>query len=230
LVITARIDSALLCTAIRKADIINRYYPVLKEWEDSHFLTLTVKAVKLKNLKKWTDGMIQAFQIIKRRCNKRHQRGKGIKLIGVKSLECNFNPKKKTYNPHFHIITQDRETAELLKKEWQKQWTSKHTYSGAQFIRKVESLEKDLIETIKYGSKIFTEPDLKKQSKKSNPKIYVNALDEILKAMKGKRLFDRFGFNLPKQNHSEASQKFVDKFIEWEFYRTYIPTRILFRP
>ena len=208
-----------ICTAIRKADIINRYYPVLKEWKDPHFITLTIRTVKLNKLQNRVLAMQRAFRLIKGRCNKRHQRGKGIKLVGVKSLECNFNPIKKTYNPHFHIITPDKETAELLKKEWMIQWTPKHTSPKAQKIRRVKSLERDLIETIKYGSKIFTEPDVmkKKGANKLDKKIYVNALDEILIAMKGKRLFDRFGFNLPKQKRSEASLKFIDKFIEWEF-------------
>ena len=32
-------------------------------------------------------------KIISRKCRKRAQRNKGIKLIGIKSLECNYNPK-----------------------------------------------------------------------------------------------------------------------------------------
>ena len=59
--------------------------------------------------------MNKAFSIIKERCKKRHQRGTGIQLIGIKSLECNFNPQKKTYNPHFHIIVPNKEIATLLK-------------------------------------------------------------------------------------------------------------------
>ena len=41
-----------ICCAIRKADIINRYFPTLKTWEEPHFVTLTVKAIKEKNLNK----------------------------------------------------------------------------------------------------------------------------------------------------------------------------------
>lgn len=29
-----------VCNAIRKADMINRYYPVISQWEDVHFVTL----------------------------------------------------------------------------------------------------------------------------------------------------------------------------------------------
>ena len=215
-----------VCNAIRKADTINRYYPVLLKWEDVHFVTLTVKACKAKKLNEWMCKMNRAFELIHNRCKKRHQRGKGIKLIGIKSLECNFNPYKKTYNPHFHIIVPSREIAYLLKKEWLKQWRPiyksvyryKYTNPGAQKISKVTSLEHSLIETIKYGSKIFTEPDLKKKSKQPiKPMIYAYALDNILVAMKGKRIFERFGFNLPKQPTKKQTSKLVKNYETWLF-------------
>lgn len=210
-----------VCLAIRKADTINRYYPELKNWKDAHFVTLTVKAVNGKNLNKWVKGMNRAFELIKNRCKKRHQRGKGIKLIGVKSLECNFNPQKKTYNPHFHIIVPSKEVADLLKQEWIKQWKSDKklfTSHKAQHIRKVEDLEHDLIETIKYGSKIFTEPDLKNKGKQAlSPMVYAYALDNIFVAMKGIRIFERFGFNLPKQEPKQSSYKLIEDYKEWEF-------------
>jgi len=213
-----------ICCAIRKADKINQYYPVLKQWKDPHFVTLTVKSVKEKNLNLYVFGLQKAFRQIRERCKKRHQRGKGLKLIGVKSLECNFNPKTKTYNPHFHIIVPNKEIADLLKKEWMIQWKSDkrmYTYQGAQYIRKVENLERDLIETIKYGSKISTEPDLNKKSNDPKSKIiYVYALDNILCAMKGHRIFDRFGFNLPKQEKRQVSYKFVQDYKEWIFDST----------
>ncbi len=99
-----------ICNAIRKADMINRYYPVISQWNDVQFVTLTVKSCKETNLNLWVFGMKRAFEMIKNRCNKRYQRGKGIKLIGVKSLECNFNPIKKRTTP---IITSLYQTKKL---------------------------------------------------------------------------------------------------------------------
>ncbi|GGF78995.1 protein rep [Wenyingzhuangia marina] len=210
-----------VCCAIRKAEIINKYYPVLKEWEKPYFVTLTTKAVKAKNLNKWIFGMNRAFNIIKNRCKKRYQRGTGIQLIGVKSLECNFNPQRKTYNPHFHIIVPNKVIADLLKKEWMLQWNQTgviYTSPKAQHIREVENLERDLIETIKYGSKIFTEADLKKKGKKATtPLIYALALDNILCAMKGKRIFERFGFNLPKTSKKKPIKQLVINYEEFIF-------------
>jgi len=215
-----------VCNAIRKADTINRYYPIISQWEDVYFVTLTVKACKEEKLNRWIYGMLRAFELIHNRCKKRYQRGKGIKLIGVKSLECNFNPIKKTYNPHFHLIVPSKEIAVLLKKEWLKQWRPKNknvyrykfTRPKSQDIKSVYNLESALIETIKYGSKIFSEPDIRQKSKqKIPPKIYARALDNIFVAMKGKRIFDRFGFNLPKQPEKKSITKLVVDFENWTF-------------
>ena len=115
-----------ICNAIRKADTINRYYPIISKWEDPYFVTLTVKACKEDKLNRWIYGMFKAFNLIHGRCKKRHQRGTGTMLIGIKSLECNFNPIKKTYNPHFHIIVPNYDVALLLKKEWLNQWRPKN--------------------------------------------------------------------------------------------------------
>jgi hypothetical protein len=63
-------------------------------------------------------SMINRFKIISRKYRKRAQRNKGIKLIGIKSLECNYNPILKKYNPHLHLIVATKEMADILKKEW----------------------------------------------------------------------------------------------------------------
>jgi len=98
--------------------MINRYKPIIEQWKDIHFLTLTVKAQPNLNLNKWMARMIKAFEKIRKRCEQCHRRGKGPKLIGIRSLECNFNPKSKTYKPHFHILCASKEIAEIIKKEW----------------------------------------------------------------------------------------------------------------
>ncbi len=38
--------------------------------------------------------------------------------MGIKSLECNFNPITKKYNPHLHLIVASKEMADILIKEW----------------------------------------------------------------------------------------------------------------
>ena len=140
-------------------------------------------------------------------------------MKGIKSLECNFNPIAKTYNPHLHLIVENKEVADIMMDEWLKRWGPRWTNKRAQHARKVENIERDLIEIIKYGSKIFTEPDLKnKMQTKGNAKICVSALDNIFKAMRGLRIFERFGFNLQRKNQEiSKNSKVVNLYEEWIF-------------
>ena len=206
-----------LCASIRKAEIINRYLPTIQLWDDPYFVTLTIKAQPLRNLNKFMKGMIIAFNKITDKYRKRSQRGKGIKFVGIKSLECNFNPTKKTYNPHFHLVVQTKEMATILIDEWLKIWTRKYTFLGAQDLRRVGDREKILIEIIKYGSKIFTEPDLNKKMKaKEKHDIYAAALNNIFASMKGLRIFERFGFDLPILERNSKCY-IIKNFDKWEF-------------
>lgn len=155
-----------LCCSIRKAEIINTYLPTIKQWDEPYFVTLTIKACKSNRLKLMISKVLQGFSIIREKQKKRYQRGKGIKLIGVKSLECNFNPVSKTYNPHLHLIVANKEIADLLIEEWLIIWNKKGLFFASrkgQDERPVFNLETGLVEIIKYGTKIFTEPDMNKR-------------------------------------------------------------------
>lgn len=82
----------------------------------------------------------------------------------------------------------------------------------------VTNNEKTLIEIVKYGSKIFTEPGVNKKAENCNRNIYPAALNNIFVAMKGLRIFERFGFDLPKEDSIEKiSPSIVKDFDEWNF-------------
>lgn len=207
-----------LCSAIRKTEMINKYMPVVKLWKEPYFLTLTTKAVPAKQLNHKVKRTLQALRKILGKLKKRYQRTKGIKVMGIRSLECNFNPISRTYNPHLHLIVPTKEIADLLLKEWLNLWTSKYTYKGAQDIRKVDNIERDMIETIKYSAKIFSDPTMsKKKEPKVTPYVYVSALDNILFAMKSHRIFERFGFDLPKQEPKPNTSKTIRQYKELNF-------------
>src|SRR5690606_21126211 len=137
----------------------------------------------------------EALRKIIETAKKRHQRGKGSKMMGLYAVESNFNANAKTYNPHIHLIVNSEETGTFILKEWIKRSKPLFTYKNAQFCVPLKNKEKGLIELIKYGSKIFSEPDIKKVNDKNESHIiYVAALHMILRAMRGIRIFDRFGF------------------------------------
>ncbi len=113
--------------------------------------------------------------------------------------------------------------ADILINEWLALWSKAKKYNYvsrlAQDARPITNNEKALIEIVKYGSKIFTEPDVnKKAEKNNNSNVYAAALNNIFNAMKGLRIFDRFGFDLPKENNIEKTSRSVIKdFDEWNF-------------
>jgi hypothetical protein len=207
-----------LCCSIRKADIINRYLPIVQTWEDPHFLTLTVKSVPYSRLKDHMRSMVEVFRKIIDKYKKRKARGKGTKLIGIRSLESNFNPVKKTYNPHFHVLVANAEMGYLLLNEWVSRGKRKRVGRQAQNIQKVQDQLSILIELIKYGSKIFTEPDInKKTSEKGGKRLYTKALNNIFDAMKGFRIFERFGFNLPPNTKEVTGASLFHNCSEWNY-------------
>lgn len=185
-----------LCNANRKAQLIKKYLKVIQSWPDPHMLTLTSKAVPAAKLQKHVDATFRALRQIRDNHRKKVKSGRsGLSLIGIRSIECEFNPKKRSYNPHIHLLVPNKETADVIKSAWLKKWTSRFAHSSAQHIRRVNSTERDMIEVIKYGTKIFTEFDKRNKNSRSPKKIYPRAHYNIFKAFKGRRLFDRFGFN-----------------------------------
>lgn len=212
------------CCGIRKAMIINAYYPIIFQWEEPHLLTITLKSVKAKDLDARINQMTKAFHRIKDRCNKRYLRGKGMKLVGIKSLECNFNATKRTYNPHYHLIVPNRVIGLYIKQEWKKELNKNEFNVGAkgQHIREVKRTEKDLVEVIKYGAKILSDPDPehKRKRKKGDMtglQIYAGALHTIYKAFDKHHLFSRFGFTLKDNTEKDITIREVSDFEKWEY-------------
>ncbi len=207
-----------VCNAIRKAELITKYLPIAKTWPDPHFVTLTVPAIKADKLNRYMqDLMIRGFKEIIEKYRKPSERGTGKKLMGLRSLECCFNPSKQTYNPHFHVLVPDKETGEILIKEWLIKWRRVKAKRAAQDIRPVEETERDMSETIKYGTKMLTDPEAKKfKGKKRDPFIYVSAIDNILYSMRRKRLVEHFGFKVPKCTKLRISHK-ATNYEYWKF-------------
>ena len=211
-----------VCAGNRKAELINKYKPVIEKWDDPYFVTLTVKSIPAKQLSKWiNEGMIRGLKRIEAKFRKRNERGKGIKLMGIKSLECNFNPKKRTYNPHFHLIVPNKETAETLINEWLNLWHSDKTVftnRKAQDMRPIRNLDRDLIETIKYGTKVFTQPDPDKSKKRRGAeRMYIVADYNILNAMRNRHLFEHFGFKLPTKPKVDKTPTILTASEEWKY-------------
>ena len=97
---------------------------------------MTVKSPNKERLELFLSKVLEGLQKIIKKYKTRYLRGKGPLLIGIWSLECNFNQEKKTYNHHFHILVSNKEIADILKMEWLALWTSKFTSPKAQKVVK----------------------------------------------------------------------------------------------
>jgi hypothetical protein len=206
------------CIAIHKAELINRYLPVISQWPDAHLVTLIVPSIPARNLNSYMqDLMIRGIRKIIEKYRKSAERGKGRKLMGIRSLECNFNPIRRTYNPHWHLIVPDKETGETFINEWLELWRKVIPSRKAQHMRKVVDSEHDIVETIKYGTKVFTDPTVSKfKNRNITPYIYVSAMDNILCSMRNKRCFEHFGFKVPGRVRVKQIQE-VSNYEYWKF-------------
>lgn len=210
-----------ICLYNRRGEKSSRYLPVIKQWSAPHFLTLTILSVEADRLGERIDQITDTFETIREKLKKRHQRGKGIKIMGIKSLESNFNHLDRTYNPHFHLILPDFQTADTLRTEWINYWGDIRICNPeAQLNKPIRNVQWQLRETIKYGTKFLSRKiKNRKTGKLYQPLICIPAIDNIFWALKNHRLFDRFGFDLPKPEKSDLG-KFseLSEFREWNYY------------
>ncbi|MEO7309644.1 MAG: hypothetical protein ABIX01_04555 [Chitinophagaceae bacterium] len=87
-------------------------------------------------------------------------------------------------------------------------------------MQPVIDTQRDLIEIIKNTSKFFTEPDVYKKAKNigNDSSLYAAALEHILNSMKGIRIFERFGINLPNDSkHTTTGATIENECGEWHF-------------
>lgn len=212
-----------VCNGNRKAKLISQYMPIIEQWDEPYFLTLTRKSVKKVFLSNTINDNNRKFRIIINRLNKRHQRGTGPRIVALRSTECNYNPVNGTYNPHYHIITINREVGRLINIEWlreqNKNQTQKLARSSGQHLVKIKDKEKNLMEVIKYGVKVLTDPDMEKGKNKTKlPIIYAAALHEIHKAFSRINLLSTYGFSLTQKDQEIIEQNVVDSKVKtWSF-------------
>jgi hypothetical protein len=102
----------------------------------------------------------------------------GLKLKGLKKIECTYNSIRNDYHPHFHLILEGKKEAEQLVSLWLKQYPTAER--KCQKIVKADS--NSLVELCKYFTKIV-----------NKDKFYPKNMDIIFQAMKGKRTFQPIG-------------------------------------
>lgn len=180
----------LVCNRNRTAQLIAQYLPILSKWENKYFLTLTVPNTSALLLSKIVNAMNEEIKIITAKLNRQHRNDGTPKIMAIRKFECTFNPQRKDFHPHFHLIVDSEEGAKAILHEWLTRFPV--TTPFAQDLRPCG--DGDCIELFKYFTKMITRD---KKSKERDPMNPV-AIDTIFQAIRGLRTFQPFGFKLPK--------------------------------
>ena len=171
-----------VCSANRQGAMINAYQEAVSNMKEPYFVTLTLPAVIGKHLRDTIRGMPRTFTLIKDTLRK-----KKIVLNGIRKLECNHNPLKLTFNPHFHMLVDGEIEARALLHYWLKYHPE--AVPEAQDIQPAQ--EGTLKELVKYTTKMLV-----------GKKFYPEAQDTIYRALKGVRTFQPYG-NIRKAKESQ---------------------------
>lgn len=167
--------NCLVCSRIYAARLFKAYSKPLFELDDLHMVTLTAPTVTADKLKDEINKRYASITRIKDNLRKTHQ----IRIKGFRKLEITYNPNTKKFHPHYHILIQGKEAAELVRSYWLK--LNPDADKKAQNVKKVES-EKALFEVFKYVTKQIVKDT-----------FCASSLDEMYKAIKGIRTCQSFG-------------------------------------
>lgn len=174
----------LVCNRIRTAKLLKVYGPIMRQWEDAHFLTLTVPNVPAEKLHDAVREMLAVMPKIARAV----RRTDGIELRAIRKLETTYS-RRKDYHPHLHLIVDSRAAAEAMLRRWLERFPD--ATAKGQDIRKCD--DHSVVELFKYFTKL-TVKGMDGQHTAPPP----HALDRIFKAVKGLRTFQAMGFTAPK--------------------------------
>jgi hypothetical protein len=164
------------CERIRKAKRIDAYLEPISKIDEPHFVTLTIKSVRIDQLRESIKSMTSIW-----RASRKYFSRKKIITSGIKTIEFNYNPKLKTFNPHFHIIINSKLNADLLTAYWLKH--NEGLSTRAQDIRPILKNDKNtLFEVFAYTTKTIVEG-----------KVYPHILAQSIHALMDIRTLQTFG-------------------------------------
>lgn len=185
----------MVCNSIRQGEQLNKIVPVIKNWNNARFVTVTGGPTVSKNkIKERLIWMKQVDEGIRKKIQKQYSRGKSEKFIGIKKIECTFSTDSMGYHPHYHYIFKSADIAALYVKEWLIRTSLNGTYEGAQ-----KNIPCD-VNTAKELTKYFTKVSTKIDSETGKrTKIYLDSLLYQFAAFRNKRTFTTYGIKFDKK-------------------------------
>lgn len=183
------------CNRIRTAVTLKKYGPILEQWDDGYFVTLTIPNVTGNELPGAIREMSNTVTRIAGRFKKRSQRGQGPQFIGIRKFECTANAGRDDYHPHFHFIVRGEAMAQALRRAWLNEFTG-HANPIAQDVRKADT--GSMQELFKYASKLVV-----KVEGPGGRGVYADMQNIVYESIRGMRTLQSFGFKLPAIAESE---------------------------
>lgn len=185
----------LVCNRIKTAYLIDKYTPHINQWKQPYFVTLTAPNVKKSALKARIEEHLEVLTKIKDRMRKQ-----GEKIVGIRKLETTYNPDRNDYHPHIHLIVESEAHARQIRDLWLIHYPESSL--------KAQDIEPATAGSIKELFKYFTKIT---SDSKNSENITLPALDAIFEAVKGRRVFQSFGFN------TKITEQLTDQ--QMNFYR-----------
>jgi len=168
---------------------MNGYKCALDSLDDPQFLTLTIRNVKIGELRSSIKGMIKTMRLIQDLRRKRKQ----PPMKCIRKIECTYNPDTDEYHPHLHIIIEKEHIAKEVLQEWIHRYPEQADYKGQDITSAF-----DPIELFKYFAKL-TSKSKKDEKRYKGAKLirdewhYPEALDLIFRAIEGIRIIQPMG-------------------------------------
>jgi|TARA_R100001460_G_scaffold107254_1_gene155667 hypothetical protein len=204
----------IICSSIRGNKLYHRYSKYFKQFDENElrFVTMTLQSCKPSELKQRVKLMQKVFRQIIQTFKKRYQRGNMDKFIGLRKIECNFNAKELTYNPHFHCLVVGIDNSHELVLEWKKRIKKLgiEIKDYANPIQRISDKGNHYYELFKYITKIVTPVSGKPANGKTNKSIYLSSTLNIFNAFHRVRTYERFGFNLPNDERPKTNDYSID--------------------
>ncbi len=176
-----------ICNRIRTAKFMNGYVSQLEKLGDLYFVTLTIKNCKGYQLRETIESMCKTVRKIND-CLRKYK-----PTSGLRKIEVTYNPVTNEYHPHFHILIENKDSAEYLLKKWL-ELNPESTNIDGQDIKKANKGSYN--ELFKYTTKILINGKLENENELV---FYPYAVDIITRSMYKKRAFQTFG-SLKKVN------------------------------
>lgn len=185
----------MVCNSIRQAEQLNKIVPVIKDWNDARFVTVTGgKTVSKNKIKDRLSWMQKVDEGIRKKIQKQFSRGKSEKFIAIKKIESTFSTDSMGYHPHYHYIFKSSKIAALYVDEWLKRTALNGTYEGAQ--KNIPCNVNTAKELTKYFTKVSTKIDSETGQR---TKIYLDSLLYQFAAFRNKRTFTTYGIKFDKK-------------------------------